>query len=99
MIGNSGNDILNGGSGKDRLTGSGGNDTFVFHKGELSGDQVTDFTGNGAKPGDVLKFEGFGKGATLAHNGDIWAVHHAGGTEIFKLIGVNELASDDVQFV
>jgi len=99
MIGNSGNDILNGGSGKDRLTGNGGNDTFVFHKGELNGDQVTDFTGSGAKPGDVLKFEGFGKGATLTHNGDIWAVHHAGGTEVFKLIGVNELASDDALFV
>jgi Ca2+-binding RTX toxin-like protein len=99
MNGGRGNDIIDGAGGKDRLYGDSGNDTFVFHKGELNGDQILDFAGNGTKPGDVLKFEGFGKGATLTHNGDTWAVHHAGGTEIFKLIGVNELASDEAVFV
>jgi hypothetical protein len=45
-----------------------------------------------------LRFEGFGKGATLTHEGDIWTVHYADGAETFKLVGVNELASGDAVF-
>lgn len=99
IIGGKGADTLDGGAGKDRLTGGAGNDTFVFAKGQLNGDQVTDFTGNGTKAGDVLRFEGFGSNAKLSHAGDVWTLKYAGGAETFKLVGVTELAAGDTQFV
>jgi Ca2+-binding RTX toxin-like protein len=99
IIGGKGADTLNGAGGKDLLTGGAGNDAFVFTKDQLNGDQVTDFTGNGTKAGDVLRFEGFGKDAKLSHTGDVWTLKHAGGAETFRLVGVTELAAGDTQFV
>ena len=80
IYGNSGNNILDGGAGADALTGDLGNDTFVFHVGEGHGDTVIDFSGNGANPGDVLLFVGFGtaaQGATFAQVGapNQWQIH------------------------
>ena len=54
------------GAGADRLTGGTGNDQFVLAKGEIAGDVITDFKGNGALAGDTLRFTGFGAGSTLA---------------------------------
>jgi Ca2+-binding RTX toxin-like protein len=99
LVGNIGNDVINGGAGKDRLTGNAGNDTFVFAKGQLNGDQITDFKGNGAAVGDVLRFEGFGSEIKLTHDADIWTVTGASGSETFRLIGVTSLDGSDFQFV
>jgi Ca2+-binding RTX toxin-like protein len=58
--GNGGNDYLDGGSGTDTLWGDAGNDHFVFKAGQANGDTVADFSGNGARTGDLLEFIGYG---------------------------------------
>lgn len=98
IIGDIGRDTIRGGFGADKMTGAGGNDTFVFRKGEAAGDLITDFRGNGANAGDILRFEGFGADAKLTHNGDHWAVSHAGGSEVLTISGVQALASGDFGF-
>ncbi|MEM8832635.1 MAG: hypothetical protein AAGE96_25340 [Cyanobacteria bacterium P01_G01_bin.19] len=44
LEGGAGNDILDGGDGTDTLTGGSGNDTFVFNTSEAGIDVITDFT-------------------------------------------------------
>src|SRR6266511_4154888 len=79
MVGDTGNDILDGGGGLDQLTGDGGYDTFVFAAGEADGDEVLDFSGNGALAGDSFRFVGFGTaagGATFTQIGATqWQIH------------------------
>jgi Ca2+-binding RTX toxin-like protein len=99
IIGSAANDTIRGGQGADMMTGGGGDDVFVFRKGEAAGDVITDFRGNGTGAGDVLRFEGFGTGAKLAHVAEDWTVQYNGGSETFKLVGVTGLASGDVLFV
>jgi Ca2+-binding RTX toxin-like protein len=65
LYGNDIGNVLDGAGGADHLFGFGGNDTFVFKAGQGNGDVVWDFQGNGAAAGDVLKFVGYGPGATL----------------------------------
>ncbi|KQQ44622.1 hypothetical protein ASF58_20845 [Methylobacterium sp. Leaf125] len=97
LIGNSSANMLDGSGGRDVLTGGGGNDTFVFRKGETSGDKVMDFTGAGATSGDHLEFYGFGTGATLSHTAgtDLYTIKadadHGGQSETFQLVGVTNL--------
>ncbi|VEC25258.1 Hemolysin, chromosomal [Shimwellia blattae] len=43
MFGGGGDDILRGGTGDDILTGGSGSDTFVWLKGDLGNDTITDF--------------------------------------------------------
>jgi Ca2+-binding RTX toxin-like protein len=94
ITGDIGDDMLHGGWSADKLTGGGGNDTFVFRKGEAEGDVITDFDDNG----DVLRFEGFDQDASLVHEGDVWTVQYAGGSDTFTLAGVNSLTADDWLF-
>jgi hypothetical protein len=63
LRGEGGNDTLDGGAGADTLAGGAGNDTFIFRLGQANGDIITDFTGNGANAGDILKFIGYGTAA------------------------------------
>lgn len=100
---NGGADTFIGGMGKDKMTSGGGWDTFIFRKGEVSGDLITDFRGNGANTGDLLRFEGFGAGAKLTdHGNDIWSVDYAGGSEAFTIkmdvIGTAPLHPSDYGF-
>lgn len=103
LVGIGGTDEFAGGLGKDKMTGGGGYDKFVFHKGEVSGDLITDFRGNGTAAGDFLSFEGFGVGAKLTdHGNDIWSVDYAGGSEAFTIkmdvIGTAPLNPSDYGF-
>ncbi|ALN72223.1 family 16 glycosylhydrolase [Aureimonas sp. AU20] len=96
ITGHGGAEVLNGKGGDDWLTGGGGNDTFVFEKG--SGfDTITDFhaAGTGTEH-DTIRLVGFGAGATLTHEGDVWTVHHSTGTDSFRTLGVESLDSSDV---
>jgi Ca2+-binding RTX toxin-like protein len=101
LQGGKGNDTLIGGAGSDALSGGEGRDTFVFRLGEASGDVITDFLGNGANPGDQLKFEGFGTGATFTSiDATHWQVNYNGGTahEIITFSTPVSIHSTDVIF-
>ena len=93
-----GNDKITGGKGGDVISGGAGNDVFYFQKGDIDGDTIVDFVGNGAGAGDVLVFKGFGLGAMLSNIGNDWTIHYGAGlTEIFTM-NVQSLAPGDVVF-
>jgi Ca2+-binding RTX toxin-like protein len=101
IFGNSGNNTLNGGAGADVLTGNAGNDTFVFHMGEGNGDTVVDFAGNGAGTADVLKFVGYGSGATFTNiDANHWQVNYNSGAshEIIAFMNGAAIDASDVLF-
>jgi serralysin len=88
LFGYEGNDWLYGEAGADTLHGGADNDTFVFKRGELSGDTLADFDGRGALLGDMIQFIGYGPGASLTtSDGAHYAVRLADGTisEIFTV--------------
>jgi Ca2+-binding RTX toxin-like protein len=97
LKGGIGADVLDGAAGADTLTGGTEFDTFVFRKGEISGDIVTDFIGNGANAGDRLIFQGFTAGS-LKNSGDIWTVTDGAYTATFQLKGVTSLHATDYEF-
>ncbi|MCI0754845.1 hypothetical protein MON41_13940, partial [Roseomonas vastitatis] len=98
IIGNDGPNVLNGLGGNDILTGGKGDDTFVIGKG-MGHDTITDFQGAGRTGGDKLQFSGFGAGASLTHQGDVWSIRAADGSVTHLTIsGVSQLASNDYAF-
>ncbi|KAA2211563.1 glycosyl hydrolase [Teichococcus oryzae] len=95
ITGNDAPNVLDGRGGDDVLTGGGGNDTFVITKG-LGHDVITDFQGAGRAGGDTLLLKGFGKGATLTHQGDDWSIRAADGSVTHLTIdNVTSLATND----
>lgn len=98
LYGGPGNDLLIGGSGADQMQGSSGDDTYLFRPGEAPGDEITNFAGNGSAAGDMLRFEGYGAGATLTNVGDMWTVTWSGGAETFQIIGITALDPSDYLF-
>jgi Ca2+-binding RTX toxin-like protein len=102
LQGNNGSDTLNGGSGADSLTGGPDDDVFFFQVGQAQGDTVGDFTGANAPGGDLLRFSGFGAGATLTYTGanNVWSINYgASQSETITLVGVTVLNSSDYLFV
>ena len=105
LAGGEGDDTLEGGAGADTLSGDEGNDYFRFSAGEADGDVVTDFVGNGALPGDVLEFYGYGTvldGASIQNiGGDTWEVRSFDGSivDTITIAGVTDLDGSDVLFV
>jgi len=105
IIGNGGANVLNGLGGVDTLTGGGGFDTFEFWTGLANGDVITDFTGNGAAAGDVIKLTGFGtaaQGATFTQvNTTQWQIHSGldGHNEIVTLSNAAAVHGSDFFFV
>jgi Ca2+-binding RTX toxin-like protein len=102
IFGNAGDNILDGGANSDSLSGLGGNDTFVFKAGEAQGDTVYEFEGNGAGDGDVLKFVGYGAGATLTQfSAEVWIIASADGSiqEAITFVGAPALVGLDCVFV
>ncbi len=98
LSGGGGNDKLIGGRGGDTLSGGSGADKFVFRVGDINGDIITDFDGNGTAIGDTLNFEGFGPGASLSNVGTVWTISYGAGlTETFTM-NVTSLAVGDVIF-
>ncbi len=99
LYGVSGADTLNGRGGADRLFGGSGNDVFVLRLDEAQGDRLMDFAGNGAAAGDVIRFEGYGAGATVtlyasAVGGTTWRVQGALGFDTFVVAGGNPALFD-----
>lgn len=82
LEGGAGADTLDGGAGADRLRGGTADDVFVLRAGEAAGDEILDFQGRGANPGDSILFLGFGPGATLvAAGGNAWTILYGGGLQ------------------
>lgn len=98
LSGGTGDDTLDGGAGVDRLTGGAGLDHFIFHRGEATGDTITDFAG-----GDIIELQGYGAGSTLASVGGSttdWRITDGvtGATEIIVLSNHYVLATSDFLF-
>jgi len=104
LIGNAGANVLDGRGGIDTLTGAGGADVFQFQFGEANGDVVTDFIGAGVAGGDILRFLGYGAGATIERVGtsDYYRIQAGaemgGGSETIRLTGVTNLSAGDYVF-
>jgi Ca2+-binding RTX toxin-like protein len=80
LVGNTGNNLLEGRGAADQLTGAQGNDVFLFRPGDGNGDTIVDFDGPGAAPGDALWFIGFGPGATFTNiDATHWQVNYNSG--------------------
>src|SRR5690606_33455521 len=84
LRGSEGNDQLNGGAGRDFMSGGPGHDVFILARGEIDGDIITDFRGNGPHPGDRLLLTGFSKDAHLSYDGwGAWSVVDGSHVETF----------------
>lgn len=103
LDGGEGNDIVYGGLGSDILTGGTGDDVFIFVKGEGTG-AVLDFEGNQSLLGDLLKFVGYGPGATITYTGadGVYRIDYLEGnvpaSETVTLVGVVGLHPVDYVF-
>ncbi len=99
LTGGGGQDRLDGGNGADSLTGGQGNDLFFFVRGEADGDQIMDFTGNGAEAGDRLIFSGYGtlaEGASFSFlGGNDWQITSADGTTVEEIQIIGAVAAQD----
>ncbi|MDX3901228.1 MAG: carbohydrate-binding domain-containing protein [Sphingobium sp.] len=84
------------------LKGGAGNDSFQFTKGKTGAVTVEDFHAytTASAEHDLLKFVGYGSGATLVHDdADAWSIHYAGGVDHITLHNVTSLSSSDYLFV
>jgi Ca2+-binding RTX toxin-like protein len=98
LFGLGGNDRLDGGAGADHMSGGVGNDVFLLNVGQVTGDVIVDFIGNGTSLGDTLLFQGFGDGASLSHTDDHWTISYDAGSETFQIAGVTALSTGDYEF-
>ena len=94
--GNSGDNVLDAGAGMDSYVGGSGNDTFVFNRGQGSGDSISDFIGNGVGIGDQFQFVGYGtatQGATFTQvDATHWSINSADGL-VYDVITLSNGAS------
>jgi Ca2+-binding RTX toxin-like protein len=98
LYGMDGADVLNGGAGADAMAGGTGNDRFIFAKGQVAGDKISDFAA-----GDRIELTGFSAGSTIslmAGSTTTWIVKDAasGATEAFQLTNAYKLAAADWLF-
>jgi Ca2+-binding RTX toxin-like protein len=105
ITGNGLANVLNGLGGADTLTGGGDNDVFILAAGQSIAELITDFAGNGAAAGDVLRFTGFGtaaQGATFTQfNATQWQIHSGldGHNEFITLSNGASVHPSDFVFV
>ena len=98
--GSSGADTINGKAGNDWLVGGAGHDTFIIEKG-TGFDTIEDFKAKSAGGGEVdtLKLSGYGPGAYLSNDSDLFTVNYNGGEDYFRLNSVRWMAIDDYVFI
>lgn len=103
ISGASGNDALSGGTGNDTLAGGAGNDTFVFHFGDVTGnDRITDFDVLG---NDVIQLDGYARTVHLTDAvsfdslGALIDLADIGGHGTIRLAGVSALSFTTEDFV
>jgi Ca2+-binding RTX toxin-like protein len=84
------------------LEGLGRNDSFVFRRGMAHGDEIVDFSGNGAGAEDSLEFVGYGPGATFVQlDAFNWQVNSGDGLvhEVITLQNGAPVHPSDVLFL
>ena len=95
ISGGADNDLITGGLGIDRMYGGRGDDTFLIVRGDLNLsnniDLIVDFQGAGVAGGDVIRFTGFGGGASLEQAGTqgntrVYEVYDAEGLNLGRLL-------------
>jgi len=103
LSGLGGADTLAGGTGNDTLTGGAGNDTFVFHFGDVTGDDwITDFDASG---NDVIRLDGYASSVHLADAvsydslGALIDLADIGGHGTIRLAGVSSLTLGAEDFI
>ncbi|MGE7989820.1 retention module-containing protein [Pseudomonas sp. NPDC089554] len=105
LKGGGGNDTLIGGLGNDTLTGGAGNDTFVWQKGDVGHDTVTDFqpgsdrldlsqllqgeTASASSLDDYLHFKVSGSGVNVVSTIEVSSVAGAAPTQTIDLAGID----------
>lgn len=101
--GSYGSDTLAGGTGNDTLTGGSGNDMFLFHSGDVSGDDlITDFDASG---NDVINLRGYSETTYLAQAvsfdalGALIDLSEIGGHGTIRLAGVSTLSFGQEDFI
>ncbi len=111
LNGGRGDDVLNGGAGADRMAGGLGDDTFVLAAGQFGSrgaglDHIIDFEGAGRSGGDLIRFAGFGEGATVSYLTTVGAVQRylvsdgeTSGEFAIQTVGNVHLTEGDFSFV
>ncbi len=103
LIGGSGDDVLDGGTGVDSLTGGAGDDVYVLRKGQVAGDTIYGYFGQGAADGDSLILVGYGAGTTFARIGGgsstTYQINDNGFIETFTIIATGQVHSTDVTYI
>ncbi|MFD3210478.1 retention module-containing protein [Pseudomonas sp. LR_7] len=105
LKGGGGNDTLIGGLGNDTMTGGAGNDTFVWQKGDVGHDMVTDFqpgsdrldlsqllqgeAASASSLDDYLHFKVSGSGVNVVSTIEVSSVAGAAPTQTIDLAGID----------
>jgi VCBS repeat-containing protein len=102
LNGGSGNDIMDGGAGQDVMQGGGGDDTYILRKGEVQGDTILDYFGQGAAVADSLVLVGYGAGTTFMRIGGgsstTYQINDNGFIETFTIVATGQVHQTDVTF-
>ncbi|SMD13131.1 parallel beta-helix repeat (two copies) [Fulvimarina manganoxydans] len=99
IYGNGGPDIIDGRGGADRLFGGEGDDIFILRKGEIEGDVLRDFAGNGSGTADRIIFVGFSAEATLVALGrSNYKVVDGSSEALFSISNVSSVSTSDYTF-
>jgi VCBS repeat-containing protein len=102
LNGGSGNDIMDGGAGQDVMQGGAGDDTYILRKGEVQGDTILDYFGQGASVADSIVLVGYGAGTTFARIGGgsstTYQINDNGYIETFTIVATGQVHQTDVTF-
>jgi VCBS repeat-containing protein len=103
LTGGDGNDVMDGGAGADTMAGGVGDDTYVLRKGEVEGDVILDYFGQGAATADSLVLQGYGAGTTFTRIGGgsstTYQINDNGFIETFTIISTGQVHQTDVTFI
>lgn len=103
LTGGVGNDLMDGGAGADTMAGGIGDDTYILRKGEVQGDVILDYFGQGAATADSIVLQGYGAGTTFERIGGgsstTYQINDNGFIETFTIIATGQVHQSDVTFI
>jgi hypothetical protein len=103
LTGGIGEDVMDGGAGADMMAGGLGDDTYILRKGEVEGDVILDYFGQGATTGDSIVLQGYGVGTTFERIGGgsstTYQINDNGFIETFTILATGQVHQSDVTFI
>jgi VCBS repeat-containing protein len=103
LTGGAGNDVMDGGAGADTMAGGVGDDTYILRKGEVEGDVILDYFGQGAATADSIVLQGYGAGTTFERIGGgsstTYQINDNGFIETFTIVATGQVHQSDVTFI